>query len=179
LQAETKKDWELGKPSNGQTFIKRACVACGKESWVLLRNGEPISKRCRPCGCKARAEAQVKKRVGRRSKTSEGYIKIFLDKNDFFYSMTNIRSQVMEHRLVMAKHLGRCLHRWEIVHHKGTKYPKGRKENKSDNRIENLQLVTDERHQQITIMDNRIQHLEKRVTLLEAENTLLKGLEVR
>ena len=81
---------------------------------------------------------------------------------------------VSEHRLVMAKHLGRCLHRWEIVHHKHTKYPAGSIEDKQDNRIENLQLISDDRHKQITILENRIEHLESRVTLLEAENIILK-----
>ena len=74
---------------------------------------------------------------------------------------------VQEHRLIMAKHLGRCLHRWEIVHHKGIKYPKSSIENRSDNRIENLQLVTDDRHKQITILERRIAYLENKLSQYE------------
>jgi len=61
----------------------------------------------------------------------------------------------------LAKHLGRCLHLWEIVHHKGTKYPPGTRENRADNRIENLQLVTDDRHKQISFLEAKINRLEK------------------
>jgi len=81
---------------------------------------------------------------------------------------------IFEHRLVVAKALGRCLQAWEIVHHKGTKYPKGSKGNRQDNRIENLQLVTDDRHKQITILENEMSYLKKRVTLLEAEIILIR-----
>ena len=63
----------------------------------------------------------------------------------------------------MAKHLGRNLHRWELVHHKHTKYPAGSIEDKQDNRIENLQLVSDDRHNQITLMERRIKYLEEKL----------------
>jgi len=96
-----------------------------------------------------------------------GYIAIRLLPTDFFYPMATQGHYVLEHRLVMAKHLGRCLHSWEIVHHKNGI--------RDDNRLENLQLVTDDRHKQISILETKIKQLEQRVVLLEAENVLLKS----
>lgn len=61
--------------------------------------------------------------------------------DDFFYSMAGSDGYVPEHRLVVAKSLGRCLQPWEIVHHKGVKYTGI--ENKQDNRYpENLELTS-------------------------------------
>lgn len=65
-------------------------------------------------------------------KTKAGYIRIYAP--DHFH--TTKEGYVMEHRLVMEKHLGRILSRKEIVHHINGK--------KDDNRIENLELVTDQ-----------------------------------
>ena len=81
---------------------------------------------------------------GGRVKTDEGYIKIRLSPNDFFYPMVNKNGYVLEHRLVMAKHLGRCLQSWEFVHHKGIRHIGI--ENKSDNLKDNLKLTINGSH---------------------------------
>jgi hypothetical protein len=76
---------------------------------------------------------------------------------------------VLEHRLVVARRIGRELTKIEVVHHiNGIRH---------DNRDSNLQLLTRETHHSYLGMydkQNRIRNLEYRVTTLEAENTLLK-----
>ena len=66
-----------------------------------------------------------------------------------------------------AKHLGRCLQSWEIVHHKGVRF-KGR-ENRSDNLGDNLQLNTDMEHKQLTMLETRIRFLEGQIVRLQAQ----------
>lgn len=176
---EVKQDKELGYKNPGtKKYIWSACIDCGKERWVHLLKGRPKHPRCGRCAQTGELSHGWK---GGRRVVGKGYITIRLYPDDFFYSMADkLHHYVFEHRLVVAKALGRCLHSWEIVHHKGAKYPKGSIENKQDNRYpENLQLVTDDRHKQITILENkirrqdiRIKTLEARVKLLERENDL-------
>lgn len=156
LKLATELGWKAPPVGKGPILIWHACVDCGKERWVLCRAGKQVNDRCRTC-------ANQKKNLGSKSHLWHGgityigrhhqYKALKLPTTDFFYSMVGNRGYVMEHRLIMAKHLGRCLHQWEIVHHKNGDY--------TDNRIENLQLVTDERHKQITILENKIKKLER------------------
>ena len=131
------------------SYIWQACVGCGKERWVSYQvakcRGESL--RCKKCASKIRG-AEFKKGgkyarennpnwKGGRTETARGYIFINTDKEDFFYPMAS-QERIMEHRLVMAKCLGRLLKSWEIVHHlNGIK---------DDNRIENLELTTSRAH---------------------------------
>jgi transposase len=61
-----------------------------------------------------------------------GYFQIIIDRDDPMFVMANSLGYVMEHRLVMARHLGRPLERTETVHHING--------DRQDNRIENLQV---------------------------------------
>ncbi len=152
---------ERGKRRPKQIWL--ACPDCGKERWISVVNNLPINVLCRHCFQVGDKHYNWK---GGRITDGCGYIKIYLFPDDFFYPMAKKNSYVLEHRLVMAKHLGRCLHRWEIIHHKNGI--------KDDNRIENLQLVSDDRHKQLTILERRIVYLEKKMDAQEKEIRLLK-----
>ena len=103
---------------------------------------------------------------------SHGYVFTILPIGDFFSSMARRGTgHILEHRLVMARYMGRNLHSWEIVHHKN--------HIKDDNRIENLQLVSDDRHKQITLMERKISQLEKEVRLLKWQISELNKREVK
>jgi|SRR3972149_3483999 len=155
------KGSELGQKAKYLMWL--ACIECGKERWVPLKGGAPKYSRCLVCASKVH-KVKTNWKGGRR--LYGGYIVIWLDKNDFFRIMATGTGYVLEHRLVMAKSLGRNLHSWEIVHHKN--------HIKTDNRIENLQLVTDDRHNQITILENQIKCLKDRIIQLETDNMILK-----
>lgn len=162
---EIRNGFELGFKTNHK-FILAPCLDCGKKRWVKFVKGKPRSPRCFTC-----ARFNTRGYHGGKLRTKEGYIRVYLSPDDFFYLMGvknphQIGRYVLEHRLVMARALGRRLHLWEIVHHKHTKYPKGSKEDKSDNRIENLQLVSDDKHKQITILEKRISYLEAKLLSL-------------
>lgn len=86
-----------------------------------------------------------------------------------YKSMVTRGKRVLEHRLVVAQHLGRPLQSWEVVHHKNGV--------KDDNRIENLELHPAFEHSGISVVEHkRIATLERRVKELEQENANLRQL---
>ena len=149
ILGEIKKGREIGKKQISQSYIYHACEMCGKPSWVELIKGKPRTKLCHSCagrtgkGCKGLF------------KSSEGYVLIKVYPEDFFYPMVNGGNYVFEHRLIVAKRLGRCLAKNEVVHHlNGIK---------DDNRSENLVLVLRENHPHYTY----IHSLQERIRFLE------------
>lgn len=168
----------IGK-KGANRFIWQACKDCGKKRWVSLLRGIPKSVRCYPCSVKYQYGEGNGNWKGGRYKLWNGYIMLTLAPEDFYYPMCSASGHVQEHRLVMAKHLNRCLLPWEIVHHRNGV--------RDDNRFENLQLlpaqiyhVADSQMKQyIRKLERRIKGLEARVTLLEAENIVLKNPGVR
>ncbi|MBA7643617.1 hypothetical protein ES703_51348 [subsurface metagenome] len=162
---EVRKANEIGYRGGGK-WVWQACRDCGKQRWVLLLKGVPISVRCLSCSKRGNKSNRWKGNL------IKEYRYIRVNPNNFFYPMTSKNGYTAEHRLVMAKKLGRCLHPWEIVHHKGTKYSIDSIENKHDNRIENLQLVMTDSHRQlyhnteVSKLKTEIQGLRKQIRLL-------------
>jgi len=124
--------WKGGK-------VERNCQQCGKLFYVNRYKVE--SGRALYCSRHCSNKAHGSKRgelatnwKGGRNRMGEGYIAIWISPDDFFYPMANASGYVLEHRLVMAKHLGRCLQSFEIVHHKNGI--------KDDNQIGNLELTS-------------------------------------
>ena len=142
---EKRRGREIGRHGGGERSLYEwsSCRVCGKPRWVIINRGRIKNDRCKPCSDRERIKQYHG--VGEKSVCWKGgfyyrygYKYIWLSKEDPFYPMANKNHYVAEHRLVMAKQLGRCLELWEIPHHKNGI--------RNDNRPENLELTIRGRH---------------------------------
>lgn len=94
-----------------------------------------------------------------------GYAQIVVALDDPLIAMADARGRIYEHRLVMARHIGRPLASSEQVHH--------RNGDKLDNRIENLILMDLAEHaaahkREVLTLRARVQELERELERAKA-----------
>lgn len=133
-------------------MITKNCKYCGKE-FKVKNYRKDIAKFCsKSCSAKFRYEndsdliesfAYDKSGSnhpmwnGGKTVNSQGYILIYSPDHPY----KDKRNYVRKHRLVMEEHLGRYLKPDENVHHKNG--------DKQDNRLENLELLTKNEHDEL------------------------------
>ena len=155
---QRKQAREVGKKGDG-TYVWVACADCGKERWV--QNNRSY-RRCPSCAHRALRDPN------RRYTNSLGYVICWSSPDNPYRSMAKENGEILEHRLVMAEHLGRCLSSTEIVHHINHV--------RNDNRVENLTVMTPREHMQgfyhellreIETLKRQIEELEWQLQLKE------------
>ena len=137
------RDTDIGwKAHLNAKVIWNECNTCGKGRWTQCSGGKPIHVRCASCASKSNVHQMHKdspRWKGGVFQGEVGYVWVTLKPDELFFTpMVSKSRYIIEHRLVMAKSLGRCLQSWELVHHKNGV--------KNDNRLENLELTTNGAH---------------------------------
>jgi len=146
IEGEIKQGRELGfiGQKASRKFIWRICMRCQKAGWIRVDNFRNICKRCSASQnisafCSHQRGKTNPGWKGGRRYCKGGYIEILLQPTDPFFPMAKKSTHyVLEHRLIMAKRLGRLLKPSEHVHHF---------DGKRDHNVEtNLEITTKNQH---------------------------------
>jgi len=131
-------------------IVWSSCPECGKERWCPVKTPNQLCQRCstrriQPLGAKAKKPKQSINQTGAGNrqwkggrKCTNGYICVLIYSNNPYYPMAQATGYVLEHRLVVAQELGRCLLPQEKVHHKDG--------DKTNNTKSNLELLSQADH---------------------------------
>lgn len=172
--------------------IKLHCPQCGKHFFrkPSLLNSIFCSKNCSSSAKRVRSEIECqschqlfyptkpsqrfcsdKCKYDRFQRTGYKEVIWTIETESWLRPMFDKRNRCLEHRVVMAKHLGRPLNAAEIVHH--------RNGNKRDNRLENLELLARKEKHHTGYGDDlyqKLQEAERKIKELSANlqnNTLM------
>jgi len=142
-------------------MIWAACPICGTARWTMYSlyrktNGKAL---CRSCSGQQQTKRLVQWRKagshrpdckcttcspkdqwgkdnpswnGGCRKHQDGYVYVLVDESDPMRCMGGRDRYVLEHRLAVARELGRPLYKWELIHHING--------DRADNRLDNLEL---------------------------------------
>jgi hypothetical protein len=133
-------------------YIKLKCSICGKEFHKVKSIYKKDMKKCNAgkfCSFKCYTKShEIRNSKGKKGILAHGwkggriyergYKMILVDDHPNAVLKGGGLKYVREHRIVMEKHIGRLLTKDEVVHHKNG--------NTLDNRIENLELMTNSQH---------------------------------
>ena len=148
--------------------VWESCPMCDHERWIKRNTSGTCCQTCMHPPTHIGSD-NPRWNPTKRTITKSG-IRLNLTPDHPYFAMAHKCSKdyaVLEHRLLMAEHLSRCLKPWEVVHHIDG--------NNCNNDFSNLLLLPHRAmHSAYTLLQVELRRLEARVTLLEAENHLLK-----
>ena len=162
-ESGAKRASELGKPTTKYRdpwYYPHLCSNCGKQIWHKRKDIDHV---CPECVYAVRKTASGKNHPNWKGGTYnhvDGYIYVQMLPDSPYYSMAQGRGYVLEHRLVVARKIGRALEAWEVVHHiNGVR---------TDNKEENLELLPSQlEHMPYNLLQAQLAKQAIKIKLLE------------